>query len=630
MEPATIVTAWRRISRKWRGRALEAFAIAWGVVLIAPWLPVEVPWELDWAWGQLLHDAFLRGAGFGRDVVFTYGPWGFLSTGFHPATWPVVAVVGSLLAITYLWAVATTSRRFGSRVASSLVVILCAAAVAVTGYEVLLLSMPLAAFFIVRERERPEASSAAWVVLAALALTSLIKFSAFLMAVIVVFILAAEQIGRRRAPSTLLMFLLPLGGWWLLAGQELPGFLPYVSSSLQMAAEYADAMSIGPDGHEHYLLAFASITSAMAITLLLQKKFEPGALIVFAAFSAIIMKAGYVRWDLRHLIVAHGALAAGILLFAAHTRLRSRNEAAVVLSALAVAGSLLTAADLSGSAFPFRALDTVAATVNIERAASRARYEELRSLLERRIEDSQWLPEGMSVGQRGDVYGTFRPFLYGHPSYTPRPTLQYYAGYTAKLAAIDAARLRSDSAPETLIFGFQPFDDRYPSLQDSRSWIEIIDRYDLAVAQEDRLVLSRSRSRRCAPEDRPSTTAGIAEVIEIPFEGPVWARIVYGPTAPGRFASTLFRIRPMRLEVQTPEGWKDYRLIRSLAADGFLLSPLVEDGEEMQRLLQNRPPISRVRRFRLVDPYAGSTFSFYRPVFSVELMPIVCGDRRAY
>jgi hypothetical protein len=37
-------------------------------------------------WIQMLHTAFAKRLQFGRDIVFTFGPWGFLYGGYHPAT----------------------------------------------------------------------------------------------------------------------------------------------------------------------------------------------------------------------------------------------------------------------------------------------------------------------------------------------------------------------------------------------------------------------------------------------------------------------------------------------------------------------------------------------------------------
>jgi hypothetical protein len=44
-------------------------------------------------WIQMLHMAFAERLQFGRDIVFTFGPWGFLFGGYHPATYLISVVV---------------------------------------------------------------------------------------------------------------------------------------------------------------------------------------------------------------------------------------------------------------------------------------------------------------------------------------------------------------------------------------------------------------------------------------------------------------------------------------------------------------------------------------------------------
>jgi hypothetical protein len=49
------------------------------------------------AWIQMLHMAFAERLQFGQDIVFTFGPWGFLYGGDHPATYLISVVVRRLL-----------------------------------------------------------------------------------------------------------------------------------------------------------------------------------------------------------------------------------------------------------------------------------------------------------------------------------------------------------------------------------------------------------------------------------------------------------------------------------------------------------------------------------------------------
>src|ERR1700690_519805 len=56
---------------------------------------------VDVSWSQALHVAFAEHLQFGRDVVFAYGPWGFLSRGYYPATHWVAVMAWTLLSLVF-------------------------------------------------------------------------------------------------------------------------------------------------------------------------------------------------------------------------------------------------------------------------------------------------------------------------------------------------------------------------------------------------------------------------------------------------------------------------------------------------------------------------------------------------
>jgi hypothetical protein len=52
----------------------------------------------------MLHFAFVERLQFGRDIVFTFGPWGFLYAGYHPTTYLISVVAWVVLAVVFWWA----------------------------------------------------------------------------------------------------------------------------------------------------------------------------------------------------------------------------------------------------------------------------------------------------------------------------------------------------------------------------------------------------------------------------------------------------------------------------------------------------------------------------------------------
>ncbi len=77
------------------------------VFAFSRFLPTGQPggWNIvDDSWIQMLYMAFVERLQFGQDIVFTFGPWGFLYGGAHPATHWISIVVWTVLAAVFWWA----------------------------------------------------------------------------------------------------------------------------------------------------------------------------------------------------------------------------------------------------------------------------------------------------------------------------------------------------------------------------------------------------------------------------------------------------------------------------------------------------------------------------------------------
>jgi hypothetical protein len=157
--------------------------------------------------------------------------------------------------------------------------------------------------------------------------------------------------------------------------------------------------------------------------------------------------------------------------------------------------------------------------------------------------------------------------------------MQSYQAYTPELADLNAAFLQSARAPANIVFQFAPIDDHFPSLEDGRSWPELLTRYDVREVEWPFVLLRRSvapRPWRLEPlADRPIR---LGELVAVPpaTNGPVWARIEIDPTLVGKIISTLYKPPILWLSVSTHDGWRlRYRLVPGMARSGFLLSPVI-------------------------------------------------------
>jgi hypothetical protein len=91
--------------------AITPQRLLWGAILgllflynlsvFVPWRPYLPKDELDASWYMALHWAHIHGLDFGRDFVFTYGPWGFVFQGYEPSTYKYVVLGWTFLTIAF-------------------------------------------------------------------------------------------------------------------------------------------------------------------------------------------------------------------------------------------------------------------------------------------------------------------------------------------------------------------------------------------------------------------------------------------------------------------------------------------------------------------------------------------------
>ena len=175
----------------------------------------------------------------------------------------------------------------------------------------------------------------------------------------------------------------------------------------------------------------------------------------------------------------------------------------------------------------------------------------------------------------------------------PRPVLQSYAAFTPALIERDARHLRGPNAPDHVLLSVGEIDGRLPTLEDSRTWLELLKSYDLTDSSHELLKLSRSDQRRVvlAPEPALQKTVSWGEHVQFPndLNGPVWCRLRIKSALSGQLASILYRLSELRLQVRLRDNEnsvRSFRLIPGAAECGFLISPLVESREDLIKLWQ--------------------------------------------
>src|SRR5262245_37526681 len=157
---------------------------------------------VDDAYIQMLHFAFAERLQFGRDIVFTFGPWGFLYCGYHPATYLVSVIVWAVLAAVFWWAAWRIVTHFFRNPLTCwlwmMAVIGLASIIPFLNTDVRLTAWPLLLVLLHFSVEEHPFTWTQAIVVISLGLLSLIKHSIFTIAVVTVLVIAADNVFRQR------------------------------------------------------------------------------------------------------------------------------------------------------------------------------------------------------------------------------------------------------------------------------------------------------------------------------------------------------------------------------------------------------------------------------------------------
>ncbi len=602
--------------------------------------------ELDASWRMVLGYAFAHGLQWGHDIVFTYGPLGFVmgKTYWGQLFWPMVgwqvahaALVGWLfvsegrrlapLARFFFYAFALL---FGVYYEDALQMIV----LALLGWRVLR----------GLDRDPPRADLVA---AAVLALYGTIKFTNLLLAGFAV-VVAIALAFHRRAPRPAAGLAAGFAGTvlivWILCGQN-PLHLPaYLVSSLEISGGYNDAMSTpSPAAPLRTALLVAGLLAAQLALLVATSPRRALALataVLAAAFLFLNWKHGFVRAD-GHMI---GFFLCALVVVTG-LRFSDSSSRAVrwLRRALGVAAGLLCLVGLEQS-IPglVRGIAGETQARLWQRGWELGHWPEFRQSLRDRMHQQRLqyhLPEvHRAVGDATvDILGFEQALaLYNKFNYRPRPVFQSYSAYNAPLARRNLAFFDSAAAPAFVLLKVQTIDGRLATMDDPLVLNYLLHAYDYVLTEKGWQLWRRRPdappAAQVAPRPLRTATVAFAENLELGTlaQQPLWLAADARPTLLGRLRKFLYKQPLLALVVEDTAGRTTrYRLPPDAGRTGFILTPLVADASDLMHLAGGRPA-RRVARFRVETEDGGD--AFYRPGIAISLSalaPSTVGARHA-
>ncbi len=622
--------AWQRVCK----------VLAWSFLILTT-LCVFIPLSLrlpeaglDPSWVLGMNQAVAQGLVFGRELVFTFGPYSSVYTlRYHPATDLLMLMGSAWLVLGWLAAV-----RHLDFQRSWLICALTLAVLLLTTRDQLFFSYCFIATLLVYRHyfigplDGCRSLLKEWslvLVFIPLGLLPLVKISLLPSCVLASALACGMLLMRRQWGVSLVVLLVPIlaaAGFWWGAGQPLDALATYIGNSGPIISAYTEAMSYWINSW----LPLAYLLFCLAIAGLIAWRGPRGQwsrmvlLLLVAVYLFISFKAGFVRQEQPRV---QGALA-GLLFALLLLQPLVSSRLLWPLLTLGLLWYLYLASH--GLREPGRLVASWVTPYSnayqgvLQRWSEPQAYAEAFTRRLARIGREHPLP---LLPGTVDIYSYDQATLLASGNrWAPRPVPQSYAAYAEPLLRRNARYLADEGAADYVLLRIQPIGGRYPALEDGASWMPLISRY-LAYEYRDGLLFMRKRQQPAELVRHPVVLASyrLGDEVSLPVtDEALLARVRVQPTWLGKLSNVVFKNAPLSIEVTLKDGeQRRYKLISGMAASEFLLSPLIQDTQDFVYLTGKDAWMlegSRVVSLRIVS--AMDWLPLWQDSYQLELQSI--------
>lgn len=560
--------------------------------------------HLDTSWWWVLNQAYLSGWQWGKDIVFTYGPWGFVFINqFDPGV--VMNQIVAWFAISLSLAVFAADRCGKSK---SLFLAIVLASLLLDGSEVLLMAICI---FPALHNPKEKSYSIPVRILYVLtsALLGLVKSNFLILAVLAVLLLDLINSFRKVPPYNLILFIVFSLFFYVAAGQDISNYYSYMVTSLDIVSGYGAAM--GKPGAVWQLLTFFElmiVLAAFVAKTIDRDEIDPRrniSLWVIALYLFFCFKSGFVRNDDSHATLAFSGLAVAVfLIYSTYKDSVGVRWRYSLLGVVIVCFMIVT--DLNGGRAELeselhRAVARNSRAIDMLFSPGHWYQVSARKFNDAKLKVRAQYP--LNVSGSVDVLSSYQSAIIANDlKYVPRPIFQGFAAYTPTLAKINLNYFK-ETPPDHFLFSRESIDGKHPNLSDSYVWPLLFKCYRLegyfpSVKAYD---LASKGTRTCREEaDRLNliatghSTLGGAIPVSEQEDSLTYAKLVFARSLWGRLVGLLYKENSVMLEISYSNGDKETsRIIPGITASGFFIDSRLANIEALaMRISQpaNRRP----------------------------------------
>ncbi len=601
-------------------RTITILALIYAYIVFVPWWTAPPLAGLDASWEWMLHWANAHNKQFGTEIIWPYGPLGFVfAPQYHPDTFAGLIFIRAILVTAlcagayYIFNPAQSYKR-----AASYVLLIISA-----GYTLDALYITLLLLLLHQQYFRYYMPSwALHLLIIALSIASLVKFSVLVMCLCAFAMLSLWQLKRRHMPYSTLLYGVSLIILWMICEQK-PGNIPdYLAHSLELSRYFGTMTKIGSWQQLCLFVLSAMLLGCSYLTNIKQKAVLFYAL-TMGGLLFLSYKAGFIRHDALRSLLPFIVLVQLYVLYACHcTKMRAKCAWSIGIC-FAAAGAILMFWQYS---FPTHRHNNYTVQgflhrVQHDKAAARTAF----------LQQQQ---KRLSVKHNAasDIYMHELAPLLAHDTaenlqYAPRPVPQSYSAYSAALQQINAQHISAN----VIYIEVYTIDNRLPALQDAPSWLQWLQHFSVERIinnAEGRQFVVLKRHQKAAPvslQNLSTHKISVGDILRVPEAGAVWAHITTNQTWLGKTASFLYKPEMVAIELQLANGKKvTHRLIADMATGGFLLSPYVHDATSLTQWLKGESQQeNHVTSLRIINESGADLTSWFYETPTVTFQKII-------
>jgi hypothetical protein len=566
------------------------------------------PLELDPSWHAALEYASAHHLQFGTQIVFTFGPLGFLSTRTS-----LGHLLGARIAFAFSWSalVALAATALAKRLPgwvryaflAWLVVFILSEGIDQTAFFV----MASATLVLLIDNPKQRWQAPLWVF--AFIVLSLIKVSFLTAAMGSIALVVFCWIWQGKTLKAIVLALAAPAGFvafWAALGQSPSHLAPWFRHALELESGYSAAMNLVPKTPVLYaaLAALALFTGAFIATIVRARCgiLTWGILITLAQYVFFAWKEGFTRSGDRHTFVFLWFLPLGMA-FCFLGDLSSAPEAShrwlLDVTFAACMALCLVAANLQIPGFawqqvsdwPRRASHNAATIVATLRGRSGDLYADCRDskngrmlLLDR--------AKGVIGNESVDVMNyLLLAAVVNEMNYQPRPVIQGFVAYTPALQSLNEEYFRSAGRPHFVLLCQQATDGRFPTLEDSSALNYVLNNYVPVARDGPFLILQQQTAEDPAFQLVHEESVRFGEKLDLrPWApGPLFMSVVISPSCLGKVVTLLYQEHPLSMRVSRGQAEERYRIVPSMAKRPFLVNPLLNSNYDVMNLYSSHP-----------------------------------------